>query len=99
MRTTHRRLSGAALLCLAGSLTACKTCEPIVRTETVEVKVPVLVALDPKLTAVEAEPKLPTGRITNADLVDDRDAWRAWGRGLAGKLREIEGLQPKDGAP
>lgn len=100
MRLTNPLLRGAALSCLLLSLGACASNEPLIRTETVEVKVPVLVRLDPKLTAVPPEPDLPAGAATNDDLSNLVDALRAWGRGLAGKLREIEKLQPaKDGAP
>jgi len=78
----------------------CASKEPLVRTETVEVKVPVYVRLDPKLTAVPAEPDLPAGPVTNDDIASLVDALRAWGRDMAGKLRKIEGLQPKgQGAP
>lgn len=81
-------------------LAGCGTCKPLTRTETVEVKVPVLVRLDPKLTARPAEPRLKAGPVTNDDLANLIDELRAWGRGLAGKLEKIEGLQPaKDGAP
>ncbi len=89
-------LHGAALACLLVSLSSCAS-KPVVRTETVEVKVPVLVALDKKLTAVPAEPQLPAGELENDDLAVLIDELRAWGRGLAGKLRKIEGLQPKGG--
>ena len=41
MAVTRMLLRGAAPLCLLVSLASCKTCEPVVRTETVEVKVPV----------------------------------------------------------
>lgn len=83
---------------LAVSLTSCKTCEPIVRTETVTVKVPTYVALKPELTRVEPEPKKPAGTLTNNDLATMIDELREWGRGLAGQLQKIQGLQPK-GAP
>lgn len=76
-------------------LAGCGTCEPLTRTETVEVKVPVLVRLDPKLTERPAEPRLKAGPVTNDDLANLIDELRAWGRGLAGKLREIQKLQPK----
>lgn len=81
-------------------LGACASREPLIRTETVEVKVPTYVALDKKLTAVPDEPDLPAGPVTNDDVASLVDALRAWGRDMAGKLREIEKLQPaKDGAP
>lgn len=99
MRLIHLQRRGAALLCLTLSLTACAGKE-LVRTETVEVKVPVLVALDPALTTVEPEPDLPAGAVTNDDVGNLIDALRAWGRGLAGKLTQIADLQPSpDGGP
>lgn len=87
-------LHGAALACLLGSSQGCAT-KPVVRTETVEVKVPVLVRVPAELTRVDAEPRLPAGEITNDALADFVEQLRAWGRGLAGKLRKVEALQPK----
>lgn len=89
---------GAALLCLALSLTACAGKE-LVRTETVEVKVPVFVALDPALTAVDPEPDLPPGAVTNEDVGNLVDALRAWGRAAYGKLARIAELQPQGPVP
>lgn len=57
---------------------------------------PVIVGVPPELTEVPAEPVLPAGELVNDDLVNDRDAWRAWGRGLAEQLRKIAGLAPDD---
>lgn len=82
-----------ALACILLSLTSCAS-KPAVRTETVEVAVPVIVAVPGDLTEVSAEPVLPDGEIVNDDLVEYIEALRAWGRGLAGKLREIDGLAP-----
>lgn len=98
MTTTKPLLRGAALLSLTLLLGACASKEPLIRTETVEVKVPVLVRLDPKLTTVPPEPDLPAGPVTNDNVASLVDALRAWGRDMAGKLRRIEALQPK-GAP
>lgn len=73
------------------------------RTETVEVQVPVLVALDPRLTATPPEPPAPPARCRDAagrttvchkDEADWIDALRAWGRGLYNQLVEIRELQP-----
>ncbi len=77
-------------------LQGCASKEPLIRTETVEVKVPVLVRIDPKLTVREPEPDLPAGPVTNNDVATLIDALRAWGRGMAGKLEKIERLQPED---
>lgn len=84
---------GAALACLTLLLASCAS-SPIVRTETVTVEKPVIVGVPAELTRVAPEPVLPPGPLTNDDIVDDRDAWRAWGRGLAEQLRKISGLAP-----
>lgn len=84
---------GGALACLLALLTSCAS-KPVVRTETVEVKVPVIVGVPAKLTRVPSEPRLPAGEVTNDGLAEYVDALRAWGRGLAGQLREIAGLAP-----
>ena len=75
------------------------------RTELVENKVPVFVALDPKLTAPVPEPVAPkfncsdvrTGRPTvcHGDLLNYVDRLRSWGRKTNGKLKEIQDLQPE----
>jgi hypothetical protein len=87
-------LRGAALACLLASLTSCASEAPIVRTQTVTVEKPVIVAVDPKLTTVTPEPALPARELTNDDLAAAIKALQAWGRGLAGQLREIAGLAP-----
>lgn len=51
-----------------------------------------IVAVPEELTDVPAEPVLPAGDLANEDIADHLDALRAWGRGLAAKLREIAGL-------
>jgi hypothetical protein len=38
---------------------------------------------------------LPAGPLTNEDIVEDREAWRVWGLGLAEQLRKIAGLSPE----
>lgn len=74
-----------------------------VRTQTIEVKVPVTVPLDVGLTSVPAEPGPPPPKcvdahgfttVCNRDTLDYIDALRAWGRALAGKLTSIADLQP-----
>lgn len=76
----------------------------LVKTDTVEVEVPVQKRLPERLITVEPEPKKPplncrdaSGRKTvcHKDEANYIDAVRAWGRVLAGKIREIAGLQPK----
>ena len=86
---------GAVSACLLLSLAACAS-KPIVRTETVEVKVPTIVTVPAEMTRVPAEPTLPADA-TNGDLVEYADALRAWGRELAGKLRKIGGLHESRG--
>ena len=91
------------MLCLLLWLTA-SCAKPLVRTETVEVQVPVVVALDPALTTPAPEPALPrractdpaNGKATlcNGTLPDYVDALRAWGRGLEAQLAAILALQP-----
>lgn len=53
---------------------------------------PVIVPVPRELTDVPAEPSLPAGSLTNDDLASYVDGLRAWGRGLAGKLRKIGSL-------
>ena len=88
-------LRGAAIACLLASLTSCAAKAPIVRTETVTVETPVIVGVPAELTRVAPEPKLPPGELTNDDLAGVVKALQAWGRGLAGQLREIAGLAPE----
>jgi len=80
------------LLCLLLSLTACG--RAIVRTETVDVAKPVIVAPPPALTRVDPEPDLPPGPVSNDDVADLVDALRAWGRDMADRLRKIATLAP-----
>lgn len=82
---------GAALLFLILLSTGCAS-KPAVETRTIEVEVPVIVGVPAPLTDVPAEPVLPAGRVSNEDLANYVDGLRAWGRGLAGKLRKIAGL-------
>lgn len=88
-------LRGAALAFLLASLTSCAGKE-IVRTQTVEVKVPVTVPVDERLTNVAPEPKVPAGQLVNDDMAEVIKALQAWGRGLAKQLREIAGLGTND---
>lgn len=98
MRTMQTRLRGAVLLFLLLWLPGCAN-KPVVRTETVTVKVPVQVALDKRLTEQEPEPKLAGNVVTNDDLTSYIDALKAWGRAGWGRVKKIAELQPKDGAP
>lgn len=81
------------MLFLLGSLTSCAS-KPVVQTRTIEVKVPVVTPVPAALVDVPAEPKLAAGAVTNDDLANYVDALKAWGRGLAGKLRKIAALEP-----
>lgn len=84
-------------------LASCGQKRAIVRTETVTVYVPTYKALDPALTAVAPEPAPPPAlcRFDGQNVpclegvYDELEQLRAWGRGMAGKLHEIRGLQPQ----
>ncbi len=91
-------LRGAALACLLASQTSCAG-KTVVRTETVEAKVPVIVSVDERLTKAAAEPKVPAGQLTNDDLVETIKALQAWGRGMVKQLVEIAGLVPTGHVP
>ena len=85
-------------------LASCGATKPaLVRTETVEVKVPVYVALDEKLLVVAPEPATPPlncldsknrKTVCHKDEANYIDAIRAWGRALAGQVDAIKDLQP-----
>lgn len=85
------------LACLLLLLTSCAS-KPAVRTETVTVERPVVVAVPAALTEPVPEPQLPAGELTNEDIVDHVDALRAALRQANRKLREIAGL-PLDESP
>ncbi len=87
---------GLASLCLVALLTSCANKPENVRTETVEVEVPVNVPVPAELTREVPAPVLPE-RATNGDLADYTDALRASLKAANAKLREIAGLQPKAG--
>ena len=81
------------------AFTACSSSRgPLVRTETVEVKVPAPVQVSATLTAVPVEPAAPAPACVDRGqptLCNEQAAsWlsdlRAWGRGLAEQLRAIE---------
>ena len=101
MRINGLMLSGLAVLLIGCSATR----EPIVRTETVKVEVPVFVPLPDALTAPVAEPAAPprdkidpeTGRptISNEAAAEYLEALRAWGRLGWKKLEAILAKQPK----
>ena len=91
---TKMLLRGGLLACLGFWLTSCAS-DPIIEYRTVEKQVPVVKPLAKELTVVEPEPRLKAGTVTNDDLADLIERLRVWGRGMAGKLREIERLQPK----
>lgn len=97
------RTHGLLLLFLPLSIAACSAKGPQVRTEVVEVKVPVFVALPDALTEPAAEPSAPLpacvdrGQPTlcNDQLVSWLEDLQLWGRGIAGQLRDVRVLQPK----
>ena len=105
MLPTRTPRHGAALLFLSLSIAACASNpprEPAVEVRTVTVRVPTPVAVDPALTFVEPEPVTPAGAcmdagqrvLCNAELADDRDAWKLHARRLAERLRAIARLSP-----
>lgn len=95
MRTIRVLLHGLASLCLLLSLTSCGANKPRnVRTETVEVKVPVFVDVPAPLAAQELEPQLPAGELVTDDLVDLIDELRAWGRQGWCRVEQITNLGP-----
>lgn len=77
-------------------LIGCAT-KPIIRTETVEVKVPVITPVPAELTRVQPEPALPAGEVTNEDLVELIGQLRAWGRDANARLRKIAELGAEAG--
>lgn len=91
----HRipRWYGALLACPLVLLTSCAS-NPIVKTQTVTVKVPVVESVPSVLTQPVAEPKLQDGPITNRDLADWALALRQALRQANAKLHEIAGLHP-----
>lgn len=99
---------GAAVLCLLLSLTACAS-RPAVRTETVEVRVPVVVSVPDELVAQEPEPRaerLPPGQtscppgappaLANCDLLDLIDRLKAWGRQGWCRVERVGNLGPRE---
>lgn len=103
------RNNGAILACLLLCSVGCASKAPILRTDTVEVQVPVFVALPESLTEIQPEPPAPmpactdaeTGEATlcNEQFVEWFESVRAWGRVMAGQLIEIRGRQPGAGGP
>jgi hypothetical protein len=90
-------LHGLASLCLALSLTSCAGNKPEnVRTETVEVAVPVIVDVPDALTAQEREPQLPAGDLVGEDLAEFIETLRAWGRTGWCRVELIGNLGPRD---
>lgn len=84
-------------------LPACR--EGAVRTRVVEVKVPVQVALDARLTALEPVPPRPLDRcvdakgrptICNRDHADWTNAYDAALARINARMAEIAGLQPRE---
>ena len=82
------------LLCLPSSLLGCATAGPIQRTETVEVRVPVHVPLDPALLVRCPAPALPADPVRGEDLLEDIEAWKAALRICNEQLDAIRALQP-----
>ena len=94
MTAIHLRPSGAVLSCLLLLLTACAD-KPLVRTETVTVERPVVVALDRRLTSPVAEPLLPA-KATNDALAGFAESAKCRLIAANCQLEKIEGSQPGD---
>ena len=96
MRTKNLPLLGLLLSCLTLLLTGCASTQ-VVKTETVEVKVPVFVALPSELTNSVLVPYLAAGPATNDAIVDLCER-RAVALRLANdQLSKILSLQPVNG--
>lgn len=67
---------------------------PIIKTQTVTVKVPIVESVPSVLTQPVPEPKLKDGPITNRDLADWALALRQALREANAKLEQIAGLSP-----
>lgn len=76
-------------------LSGCASKSPIVRTETVEVKVPVRVRVPDELLQPIPMPALPADGVTNADLVSLVVDLRVALRKANERLEAIRKLQPK----
>lgn len=67
-----------------------------VRTETVEVKVPVLVALDPALLVPCSQPSLPEGQLVVEDLFEFLEGYKIALTACNLQLESIQALQPRE---
>lgn len=94
---TRTLLIGLAALCLLPSLTGCAS-KPAVRTETVEVKVPVTVSVPDELVEQEAEPRLAPDPVLGEDLADFVERLKAWGRQGWCRVERIGNLGPREDA-
>ena len=82
-------------MCPLALLASCAS-NPIVKTQTVTVKVPVVESVPSALTQPVAEPKLKDGPITNRDLADWALALRQALREANARLEQIAGFSPND---
>lgn len=78
----------------------CGACasKPAVRTETVEVKVPVIVSVPDALVEQEPEPQLPPDPVFGEDLADFIERLKAWGRQGWCRVERIGNLGPREDA-
>ena len=90
------------------SLTSCSPDNQLIRTETVEVQVPVTVPLDKAMTRRTAEPASPDRKCKDAngvrsvcgeDLASYVIALRRWGRAMYNQLGAILAVQPTEKKP
>lgn len=92
MKTNRVRLSGVASACLFLLLAGCVS-KPIVRTETVTVETPVVVALDARLTRPVPTALVPTP-LTNDGLIGYGESNKCRLITANCQLEKIEALQP-----
>lgn len=95
----------AALALICFSFTACG--KTIVKTQTVEVKVPVYKKMPAELLREEPAPKRPRNdcedaqrrpTICNKDMADWLWSYDGALKAINARMRELQGLQPKEGA-
>lgn len=91
MHAIRKQLNSLALSSILLSLTACGSAP--VRTETVEVKVPVYVALPKELTATKEPPGLPAGPVTVGGLTEGYAELQTWAYAAWDQLKKIAALQ------
>lgn len=93
MRPTRMLRCGLASAFLTLWLTGCAT-DPVVRTQTVEVRVPVLTPLPAGMIADREPPVLPAGTVTNEDVAEFVEGMQCTVWLLRVQLWSIRAAQP-----